>query len=66
MVSLREVKIMSRIFTEWKCDNCESEFHQYISFGHPDEDFDFEWQCDECGYVNVLHVKALPRWIWWS
>lgn len=51
---------MSRIFTEWKCDNCASEFHQYVSFGHPDEDFDYKWKCGKCGHINTLHVEAMP------
>ena len=53
---------MSRIFTEWKCENCGHEIHKYVSFGHPDEDFDFKWKCEKCEHTNVLHVKALPMW----
>ena len=55
---------MSRIFTEWKCENCMHEVHKYISFGHPDKDFDFKWKCEKCEHINVLHVKAMPRWDW--
>ena len=55
---------MSRVFTQWKCDNCKKEFHQYVSFGHPDKSFDYKWKCKECGHINILHVKAMPRWDW--
>ena len=51
---------MSRIITEWKCEGCGTEFNKYVSFGHPNEDFYFKWECGECGYENILHVKALP------
>lgn len=52
---------MSRIFTKWKCENCKEQFDRYVSFGHPDKDFVYEWQCGKCGYVNKLKVKAWPR-----
>ena len=51
---------MSRIFTHWKCDNCKAEFDNWVSFGHPDEDFDYKWKCPECNHTNVLHVEAWP------
>lgn len=56
---------MSRIFTEWKCENCKDEFHQYVSFGHPDYSFVYKWKCKKCGHVNKLKVKAMPRFEWW-
>lgn len=56
---------MSRIITEWKCEKCGAEFNGYISFGHPDEDFDYEWKCGECGHINTMHIKALPNNIGW-
>lgn len=52
---------MSRIYTEWKCEHCGYTIHKYISFGHPDEDFDFKWKCGNCKHINVLHVKAMPH-----
>ena len=55
---------MSRIVTFLKCDHCEKEYDTYISFGHPNEDFVWSWQCKECSGVNDYLVKALPRW-WW-
>ena len=54
---------MSRIFTEWKteckCENCGHKAREYISFGHPDGDFDFKWKCEKCEHINVLHVRAV-------
>ena len=52
---------MSRIYKKWICDNCKTEIEYYISFGHPDEDFDYKWKCGECGHVNTLHVPAMPK-----
>lgn len=54
---------MSRIYTKWKCKKCKHKFSKYVSFGHPDKDFVFEWGCGHCGYINKLKVKAMPhRW----
>ena len=50
---------MSVIITEWKCEKCSKEFYKYISFGHPDKDFDFEWKCGECGHINIRHIHSL-------
>lgn len=50
---------MSRIITKWKCEECGQEFDYYVSFGYPNEDFDFEWECSECGHINILHIEAL-------
>lgn len=49
---------MSRIICFWKCTKCDSEFHQYVSFGHPDKDFIFKWVCPECKSTNELKVEA--------
>ena len=49
---------MSVIYTKWKCENCKSEFRNYVSFGEPVEEFDYKWKCRECGHVNTLHVPA--------
>jgi hypothetical protein len=46
------------IYTQWICQNCKSEFRNYVSFGEPVEDFDYKWKCKKCGHVNTLHVKA--------
>lgn len=51
---------MSRIFLYWKCEHCGDEFKQYVSFGHPSEDFEFTWKCDKCGGINKLLVEAMP------
>jgi len=56
---------MSRIIMEWKCEKCGAEFNRYTSFGHPDEDFDYEWKCGECGHINTMHIKTLPNKIGW-
>ena len=53
---------MSVIITEWKCENCKKELHKYITFGHPDKEFDFEWECGECGHMNIRNIPAMPRW----
>lgn len=47
---------MSRTITNWKCDNCKSEFHNYVSFGHPEHGFDHEWRCIKCGHINTIHI----------
>lgn len=52
---------MSRICTQWKCEKCGKEFHTYVSFGHPEKDFVYKWQCGECNHVNEFLVKAMPR-----
>ena len=49
---------MSIIVRHWECYNCHSKFERYVSFGHPDEDFDFKWKCEKCGRVNVYHVYS--------
>jgi len=54
---------MSVIVTRWICENCKSEFRNYVSFGEPVEDFDFQWKCGECGHENIYHVSAFP---WFS
>ena len=51
---------MSRIYTEWKFEHCGHTVHSYISFGHPDKDFNFKWKCEKCEHINVLHVEAMP------
>ena len=54
---------MSIIIKQWKCEECGAEFDRYISFGHPDEDFDYKWKCDECGHINTYPVKVFPQQI---
>ena len=49
---------MSVIVTRWVCENCKSEFRNYVSFGEPAEDFDYKWKCKKCDHVNVYHVSA--------
>lgn len=52
---------MSQIITSLKCSKCNKEYNNlYISFGHPDEDFDWKWKCDECEEINVKHIEAMP------
>lgn len=52
---------MSIIITHLQCEHCEYEYKDiYISFGHPDEEFDWDWKCQECGEVNTYHVGAWP------
>jgi len=50
---------MSAIYMDWECKHCGHKFKHYISFGHPDEDFDYDWQCEKCGRVNTLYVPAI-------
>lgn len=54
---------MSLIIRKWTCEECGAEFDQYVSFGHPDEDFDYKWKCSKCGHINTYHVKAC--FLWW-
>ena len=55
---------MSKIITYEKCDKCNKEYKDiYISFGHPNEDFIWKWECSECGNVNERLIEALP---WFS
>lgn len=49
---------MSRIITELTCKHCDHTKETYVSFGHPDSDFDFPWTCDKCGKDNAEHIKA--------
>ena len=52
---------MSRIIFYLKCDHCGKEYDNlFISFGHPENDFVYEWKCEECGGINEYLVKALP------
>lgn len=57
---------MSRIITYRKCEKCGKEYNNYISFGHPDEDFIWKWECVECNHVNEILIEKLPEWfgIW--
>jgi hypothetical protein len=53
---------MSRIFRELVCEHCKQEYKDlWISFGHPEKDFQYEWQCEKCAKQNILEVKAMPR-----
>ena len=52
---------MSQIITYLKCDKCGKEYKDiYISLGHPDEDFIWNWKCKCCGCKNKKLVKAFP------
>lgn len=51
---------LSRIIRSVKCKNCGKQYNDfYRSFGHPDEDFVWEWIC-ECGHINKKLIKAWP------
>lgn len=56
---------MSRIITSLTCEKCGKQYDRYISFGHPDKDFDWQWKC-QCEHINTLHIKALPMRGWRS
>ena len=49
---------MSRIITDMRCDSCGTVWHGYISFGHPESNFDYIWTCEGCGCKNKQVVKA--------
>lgn len=52
---------MSRIIRQLQCNSCNKQYNNlYISFGHPDEDFDWHWKCKECGEINIKKIKAMP------
>lgn len=52
---------MSRIIYSLKCKYCEAEVKNiYISFGHPNTDFIWEWKCKECGKINEELIEKLP------
>lgn len=52
---------MSRIITHEQCDKCKKEYKDiYISFGHPNKDFEWKWKCTECGCENKRIIKAMP------
>lgn len=52
---------MSRIIYKEKCDKCNKEYNDlYMSFGHPEEDFTWKWECTSCGGINERTIKALP------
>lgn len=47
---------MSRMYTHWRCDNCDDEHERYVSFGHGDDTFDYKWECKNCSHINTLRV----------
>lgn len=52
---------MSRIITHEQCDKCKKEYKNiYISFGHPQKDFEWRWMCTECGCENKRIIRAIP------
>lgn len=51
---------MSMIIRQWKCEECGAEYSRYISFGYPEEDFDYKWKCNKCKHVNVTRIMAMP------
>ena len=57
---------MSRIITYLKCEKCGKEYDNiYYSFGHPEEDFTWNWKC-ECNHINKELIKALPMYGIWK
>lgn len=50
---------MSLIITKQACKHCNYEFEQYVSFGHPEEDFDFKWECPKCKKENIERLHSL-------
>lgn len=50
---------MSQIIRNEKCDKCGKEYKDiWISFGHLDEDFEWKWKCEKCGFENRRLIKA--------
>lgn len=33
----------------------------YVSFGHPEKDLVWKWECDSCKHVNEKLIKAWPQ-----
>jgi len=53
---------LSRIIHSLNCKHCNVTVDcLYISFGHPDESFDWKWRCEECNEVNVEIIQAMPN-----
>lgn len=51
---------MSKIIHYLKCKECGKEYKDiYISFGHPDESFDWKWKCDNCEHINTVRIIGL-------
>ena len=49
---------MSYRVTYLKCAHCNEEYDNiYVSFGHPENDFDFVWDCEKCDTENTLSMK---------
>ena len=51
---------MSRIITKLTCKKCKVQLEGYITFGHPEEDFEWTWECLKCNAVNEEIIKAMP------
>lgn len=51
---------MSRIITNLVCAKCNHEWNGYISFGHPEQDIEHKWVCENCGTENT---EVVPEWI---
>jgi formate dehydrogenase maturation protein FdhE len=53
---------VSQIITYLKCDHCGKEYKDiYVSFGHPEKDLVWKWECDSCKHVNEKLIKAWPQ-----
>lgn len=54
---------MSVIIHKLACENCKQEFNGYWSFGHPEKEFDWNWECGECKHINIYHVLPYFEWL---
>jgi hypothetical protein len=54
---------MSVIIYKLTCENCKKEYDGYWSFGHPTHEYDWQWECEECKFINTYHVLPFFQWL---
>ncbi len=53
---------MSHIIRKLTCKHCQEEYEDLlISFGHPEEPFEWEWRCEECRGLNKEQIPKLMQ-----
>jgi len=54
---------MSQIYMNRKCKHCNEMVNDsYISFGHPNVAFIWNWKCDKCEGVNEVLTYSMPMY----